>query len=158
MRRLVLLMCLSSLTWAESPDLGQEIPDEDVRSITVFSDGTGLPTGSGTVAEGKSLYEINCLRCHGPTAQEGPNDALAGDKARTLGSYWPYAPTIFDYVRRTMPYEMPGYLSDDQIYSVVAYLLHLNGLLDADASLDAASLSVVELPNRPKFYSEYDLP
>lgn len=126
--------------------------------IDVKPDGEGLPPGSGSVEEGRRLYEVQCMACHGPTGTEGPNDRLvpAGEwqqwpQGRTVGGYWPYATTLFDYVRRAMPQATPGSLSDDQVYAVSAYVLHLNGLLPADAALDSASLAAVEMPGRDRF-------
>lgn len=126
--------------------------------IDVKPDGEGLPPGSGSVEEGRVLYEVQCMVCHGPTGAEGPNDRLvpAGEwrqwpQGRTVGGYWPYATTLFDYVRRAMPQATPGSLSDDEVYAVSAYVLHLNGLVPADATLDSASLAAVEMPARDRF-------
>ena len=126
--------------------------------IDVKPDGDGLPPGSGSVEEGRVLYEVQCLVCHGPTGAEGPNDRLvpAGEwrqwpQGRTVGGYWPYATTLFDYVRRAMPQTTPGSLTDDQVYAVSAYVLHLNGLLPVDATLDSASLAAVDMPARDRF-------
>jgi len=126
--------------------------------IDVKPDGEGLPVGSGSVEEGRRVYEVQCMACHGPTGTEGPNERLVPDgeweqwpQGRTVGGYWPYATTLFDYVRRAMPQATPGSLSDDQVYAVSAYVLHLNGLLPADAALDSASLAAVEMPARNRF-------
>lgn len=154
----------------ESPRLPDHAPDRfefgsaasqarvALWDIDVKPDGDGLPPGSGSVEEGRVLYEVQCLVCHGPTGAEGPNDRLvpAGEwrqwpQGRTVGGYWPYATTLFDYVRRAMPQTTPGSLSDDQVYAVSAYVLHLNGLLPADATLDSASLAAVEMPARDRF-------
>lgn len=126
--------------------------------IDVKPDGEGLPPGSGSVARGRVLYEIHCLQCHGPTGSEGPNDRLAGadewdqwPAGRTVGGYWPYATTLFDYTRKAMPQTTPGTLTDDQVYAVVGYVLHLAGIVAADAVLDSASLAAVEMPARDRF-------
>ena len=126
--------------------------------IDVKPDGEGLPPGSGSVAEGRVLYETYCLQCHGPTGTEGPNDRLvsAGEwdqwpPGRTVGGYWPYATTLFDYTRKAMPQTTPGALTDDQVYAVVGYVLHLAGIVSADAVLDSASLAAVEMPARNRF-------
>ncbi len=134
--------------------------------IDVMPDGTGLPPGSGSVAEGEALYVAQCAVCHGRTGVEGPNDRLvvhapdeafpdAADAAtwrqRTIGNYWPYATTLFDYIRRSMPQNLPGSLDDDEVYALTAYLLHLNHLLPAEARLDAESLPRVEMPARDRF-------
>ena len=154
----------------ESPRLPDHAPDRfgfgaaasqarvALWDIDVKPDGEGLPPGSGSVEEGRVLYEVQCVACHGPTGAEGPNDRLvpAGEwrqwpQGRTVGGYWPYATTLFDYVRRAMPQATPGSLSDDEVYAVSAYVLHLNGLLPADATLDSASLAAVEMPARDRF-------
>jgi len=126
--------------------------------IDVKPDGEGLPPGSGSVAEGRLLYETYCLQCHGPTGTEGPNDRLvsAGEwdqwpAGRTVGGYWPYATTLFDYTRKAMPQTTPGTLTDDQVYAVVGYVLHLSGIVAADAVMDSASLAAVEMPARDRF-------
>ena len=127
-------------------------------NIDVKPDGEGLPPGSGSVEDGRRLYEVQCVACHGSTGTEGPNDRLVPaanweqwPSGRTVGGYWPYATTLFDYVRRAMPQATPGSLSDDEVYAVSAYVLHLNGLLPADAVIDSASLAAVEMPARDRF-------
>ena len=126
--------------------------------IDVKPDGEGLPPGSGSVADGKGVYELSCLQCHGPTGTEGPNDRLVArgewdqwPPGRVVGAYWPYATTLFDYTRRAMPQTTPGTLSDDDVYAVVGYVLHLNGLVPEDAVLDAESLAAIEMPARDRF-------
>jgi cytochrome c len=126
--------------------------------IDIKPDGEGLPPGSGSVANGRRVYEVSCLQCHGPTGTEGPNDRLVSadeweqwPPGRAVGMYWPYATTLFDYTRRSMPQTTPGTLSDDDVYAVVAYVLHLNGLVPADAVLDAATLAAIEMPARERF-------
>ena len=139
---------------------GTPASDERIAlwDIDVKPDGEGLPPGSGSVAEGRRIYEISCLQCHGATGTEGPNDRLASDvpwaewpPVRAVGVYWPYATTLFDYTRRAMPQTTPGTLADDEVYAVVAYVLYLNGLVPEDAVVDAASLSAVEMPARDRF-------
>ncbi len=126
--------------------------------IDIKPDGEGLPPGNGSVDEGRRVYEASCLQCHGPTGTEGPNDRLVSEDeweqwppGRAFGVYWPYATTLFDYTRRAMPQTTPGTLSDDEVYAVVAYVLHINGLVPADAVLDAASLAAIEMPARERF-------
>lgn len=137
--------------------------DIDVRG----DDGLGLPPGKGSVQAGEALYQEHCAACHGEFAEgngrwpelAGGKGTLASDNPRkTIGSYWPYAPTIFDYVRRTMPFNTPQSLTDDDLYSIVAYLLNLNELLSDDATLDAASLKAIKLPNRNGFLTEDSRP
>ena len=127
-------------------------------------DGTGLPAGSGNAREGERLYRENCQACHGAEGRGGPNDPLAGGEGsldsvrpiKTIGSYWPYATTVFDYVRRAMPYPSPGALTDDELYSVTAYLLHLNGLVGRDDVIDAATLPTIEMPNAGGFVRGFE--
>ena len=107
--------------------------------ISIGPDGAGLPPGSGTAAAGKVVYEAKCLACHGVDGAGRPNDQLVGGQGtlreaapiRTIGSYWPYATTVFDYIRRAMPYVTPHSLTPDETYAVTAYLLALNGVIDA---------------------------
>ncbi|MEM7218682.1 MAG: cytochrome c [Pseudomonadota bacterium] len=127
---------------------------------TIGPDGEGLPAGRGTVAEGAQIYTRACAGCHG-LGGELPGNALVGGVGtlstsaarRTVGSYWPFATTLFDYVRRAMPYGNEKSLSDAEVYAVTAYVLHLNGIIDADSSLDAATLPQVRMPNRDGFVS-----
>lgn len=135
--------------------------------IDVLPDGRGLPAGTGSVPDGKRLYAIGCAHCHGETGQGGAASALAGtssvnpaamaaDKTivRTVGNYWPYATTLFDYIRRAMPFDQPGSLTDPEVYALTAYVLYLNDLLEPDAVLDAASLPHVTMPAQPYFRTD----
>ncbi len=142
----------------ERPNLGQSITPDEIDTITVFPDGRGLPPGSGTVAQGARIYQDQCMACHGEHGRGGLNGALTGGGQRTIGSYWPYAPTLFDYVRRAMPYQNAGSLSADEIYAVVAYLLFLNGLWGEQDRLDEVNLRDIVMPNRKNFTSTYELP
>jgi len=128
-------------------------------NIDIGRDGSGLPPGSGTVSHGRAVFEQQCAACHGDKGQGGVGDKLVGGQGtlatakpvRTVGSYWPYAPTLFDYIRRAMPQNAPQSLSNDDVYAVSAYVLNLNGLLPADATLDAKSLAAIKMPNRDGF-------
>jgi len=133
--------------------------DISARNIDIMPDGEGLPRGSGSVARGRAVYEQACIQCHGAGGQGGSVAALAGGESvdpavmaanrsisHTVGNYWPFATTLFDYTRRAMPQDQPGSLADDEVYAVTAYMLYLNGLVDADAKLDAASLPQVRMP------------
>jgi len=130
----------------------------------VMPDGTGLPPGRGTPSAGAVVFAERCARCHGRTGKEGPNDILVGAEPRrgfpfsaqpatphTIGNYWPYATTVFDYIRRAMPPDSPGSLSNDEVYSLTAFLLHANELIAADAVIDAATLPKVAMPARQHF-------
>ena len=132
--------------------------------IDVMPDGTGLPAGQGTASDGRAIYQAKCKHCHGENGQNGPFDRLVGrfdDDAfpfndaprtpRTIGSYWPYATTVFDYTRRAMPLERPGSLTDDEVYALTAYLLSMNGLWPEDATLDRTSLPEIVMPARDRF-------
>ena len=132
--------------------------------IDVGPDGAGLPPGHGSAADGAPIYAARCATCHGKTGKEGPNDVLVGRlpgdafpfakdprAPKTIGSYWPYATTVFDYVRRAMPPDKPGSLRDDEVYGLVAYLLALNELIPGDAVIDAASLPKVKMPAHDHF-------
>jgi S-disulfanyl-L-cysteine oxidoreductase SoxD len=126
--------------------------------------GRGLPAGKGTYAQGQKVYAESCAVCHGDKLQGIPTAGIGGDKliggrgtlsteapVKTVESYWPYATTVFDYVKRTMPFITPGSLSDEQVYSVVAYILGEANILPKNATLDASSLPKVQMPNRDGF-------
>ena len=141
--------------------LGQPVTDQDIQqwNIDVAPTGEGLPPGRGTVKQGAVIFATRCASCHGPTGQEGPMDRLVGGigtlgsqkPLRTIGSYWPYATTLYDYVRRAMPFSAPQSLSPEEVYAVVAWLLYQNGILSEDSILDAQSLATIRMPNRNGF-------
>jgi S-disulfanyl-L-cysteine oxidoreductase SoxD len=145
----------------EGPGLGRELNAAEVAAIdfAVMPDGAGLPPGSGSAAAGAALYRQHCVACHGEDGRNGVHDSLAGGKDtiagatpdKTVGSYWPYATTLFDYIRRAMPYQNPGLLSNDEVYALTAYVLYLNGIVGETDAIDAASLPLVEMPNRKNF-------
>ncbi len=143
------------------PAMPEEIAKWD---IDVRPDGTGLPPGGATSADGAPIYAARCSTCHGKTGKEGPNDRLVGrvpgdafpfardpQVPKTIGSYWPYATTVFDYIRRAMPPDAPGSLKDNEVYGLTAYLLFLNDLIPADFVIDASSLPKVKMPARDRF-------
>jgi len=131
-------------------------------NIDIGRDGSGLPPGSGTVSHGREVFEQQCAACHGDKGQGGIGDRLVGGQGtlatqkpvRTVGSYWPYAPTLFDYIRRAMPQNAPQSLSNEDVYAVSAYILNLNGLLPADATLDAKTMAAIKMPNHDKFVGD----
>jgi S-disulfanyl-L-cysteine oxidoreductase SoxD len=131
-------------------------------NIDIGRDGSGLPPGSGTVGHGREIFAQQCAACHGEKGEGGVGDRLVGGQGtlstskpvRTVGSYWPYAPTLFDYIRRAMPQNAPESLSNDDVYAVSAYILNLNGLLPNDATLDAKSLAAIKMPNRKMFVGD----
>ena len=117
----------------------QEVAAAD---ITVFPDGAGLPAGQATAREGRGVYDERCAACHGP---KGSKPLL------TVGSYWPYATTLWDYTRRAMPYQQPGSLTPNEVYAVTAYVLYLNGIVAEGAVLDQTTLPTIHMPNRDGF-------
>jgi len=126
--------------------------------IDVRPDGEGLPTGSGTVAEGEAIYAVHCMACHGPTGTEGPYDVLVGTEPweewpglRTVGAYWPYATTLYDFIHRAMPQLTPGILTPDETYGVIAYILYLNGIVPEDGVMNEETLPAVAMPARDRF-------
>jgi len=144
--------------------LGRPADEADVAApgIAVLPDGAGLPEGEGTAKEGLRVYETNCRECHGPegkgaeqTALVGAHSDLQGDKPKkTVGSYWPYATTLWDYTNRAMPFDRPGTLTSDQVYAVSAYILHLNGLIGEEEPMNAKTLPMVVMPNREGFRTD----
>jgi mono/diheme cytochrome c family protein len=157
---LILLLCPFALA-QESPGLGVPASPEEVAGwdISIGPEGENLPAGSGTVAQGASIYAVQCFACHGPNGEGATNDRLAGghgslgtaNARKTVGSYWPYATTVFDYVRRAMPFQQPGSLNDGEVYALTAYLLNLNGIVDEATVLNAETLPTIEMPNRDGF-------
>jgi len=127
--------------------------------IAIGPRGDELPPGAGSVAEGAAIYAGRCAACHGANGHEGPDMKLVGGQGTlasaapvlTIGSYWPYATTLFDYIRRAMPFTAPGSLEADDVYALTAFLLHANGIVAADTVLDRARLPTVRMPNRDGF-------
>ena len=148
-----------------SPSLGVPLTSEELAAwdISIPPSGAGLPAGSGSVRAGAVVYEQKCAACHGVKGAGKPADALAGGQGtlasktplRTVGSYWPHATTLFDYVRRAMPLTNPLSLTNDEVYAVSAYVLYLNGIVTEDAQLDAKSLPQVKMPNRDGFIDDW---
>jgi S-disulfanyl-L-cysteine oxidoreductase SoxD len=156
----------ATIAIADPPSLGQlATPDQIAAWDTdIAPDGTGLPPGKGTAAEGDLVYHSMCAACHGERGEGNPNDRLVGGHGtlsggqvavKTVGSYWPYATTLFDYTRRAMPWNAPKSLTDDQVYSVTAYILSLNGIIGANEEINTQTLPKVQMPNRDGFISIY---
>lgn len=146
---------------AQTYGLGSEASAAEVEAwdITIGPEGTELPEGSGTAKEGAQVYEVRCKECHGELGAGGDHAALVGKPdqlkqappIKTVGSYWPYATTLFDYTRRAMPFEEPGTLNADQLYAVTAYVLFLNDIVGEEETMDRESLPKVVMPNREGF-------
>ena len=159
---------LATATAQEGPDLGETPSPELIAAwdISVAPDGAGLPPGSGTAVEGAPVYAVNCLVCHGQEGEGLLNDRLVGGHGtiggpaarKTVGSYWPYATTIFDYVRRAMPYLQPQSLTNDEVYALTAYLLYLNGIINENDTMNSATLPAIDMPNRDNFVLAYPEP
>jgi cytochrome c len=157
-------LALSFSVQAQVYGVGHAASERDLAAwnIDVAADGAGLPAGSGSVASGKAVYAQQCAACHGAKGEGKPADQLVGGKGtlasanpvKTIGSFWPYATTVFDFINRAMPYNAPQSLTPDEVYSVTAYLLFLNGVVAADTVLDARSLPKVRMPNRDGFIGD----
>jgi cytochrome c len=157
--------CLFQGPAADAPTkgaaLGRPAGADDIRlwNIDVAPDGEGLPPGRGTVREGAVIYAAKCAKCHGPSGTEGPRDRLVGGRdtlatskpIKTVGSYWPYATTLYDYIHRAMPFDAPQSLTPNEVYAVTAWLLHQNGIIDEGAVMDAGTLAAIHMPNRHGF-------
>lgn len=148
-----------------SPQLGKPAPEALIAQWNrdVFPDGAGLPSGQGDAKAGKAVYQQFCQSCHGVDGTGASADELAGAKHgltdnppdKTIGSYWPYATTVFDFTRRSMPLNAPGSLNTNQLYAVTAYLLYLNGLIKDTEIMNAKTLPLVKMPNRDGFVGAY---
>ena len=155
-----------AVVFAQSPKygVGRTPTAEDTRTlgIMVAPDGTGLPAGSSSAVEGKAVFAAKCATCHGVVGEGGDGPALVGGQGtlatprpkKTVGSYWPYATTVWDYVNRAMPFNKPGTLSHDEVYAVAAYVLFLNDIIGEKHVLNAKSLPLIKMPNREGFVSD----
>ncbi|MGH8106795.1 MAG: c-type cytochrome [Arenimonas sp.] len=147
----------------DKPRFGQPVSEADITPWNIdirTPDGAGLPPGRGTVAQGKKIYEAKCTVCHGADAKGGTmygtmvggiGSFKGSPRVLTPGSMYPYAPILFDYIRRTMPMDSPQTLTTDENYAVSAYLLNLNGLLAADGAVDQNTMARIKMPNRDGF-------
>src|SRR6266446_1114972 len=167
MWKLSLLMLAGAATLAaQSPKhgVGRPATPEQIRDlgVAIAPDGSGLPEGSGTVAAGREVFTARCSKCHGEKAEGAVGPALVGGQGtlatakplKTVGSYWPYATTVWDYNNRAMPFDQPGLLKPAEVYAVVAYILNLNGIIGNDQVMDAKSLPKVKMPNRDGFVAD----
>jgi cytochrome c len=146
---------------ARSPRLGQAASPTAIAGwdISIEPEGESLPPGRGGVAQGREIYARECHSCHGAPGEGGPAGRLAGGigslatpaPIRTTTSFWPYATTLFDYVRRAMPIQAPQSLTDDEVYAVVAYILSIDGIVPETVELDAMGIRAIRMPNRDGF-------
>jgi cytochrome c len=152
---------------ADSPHLGKPVSETDIKAwdITILPDGTGLPPGSGTAAQGAKLFdEKSCSACHGKDAKGGISNMLIGSPSlvaqgiaanKTIANFWGQPSTLFDYIRRAMPWPMPHTLSDDEVYALCAYLFAGNKLIPEDEPMNAQTLPKVRMPNRDNFIIKF---
>ena len=150
---------------AKTTAFGERAPSEMIAAwdISIPPSGAGLPPGGGTARQGAQVYEQKCQSCHGAKGAGKPADPLVGGAGtlaskvpiRTVGSYWPYATTLFDYVRRAMPITNPLSLTDEEVYAVSAYVLYLNGIISEDDQMNARTLPLVRMPNRDGFVNAW---
>ncbi|WP_439409274.1 c-type cytochrome [Bradyrhizobium sp. DASA03076] len=161
---LVFLIWASSAQAQSTYGIGRQATAAEIAgwNIDVGRDGSNLPAGRGSVSQGRDIFAQQCASCHGEKGEGAIGDRLVGGQGtigtprpiRTVGSYWPYSPTLFDYIRRAMPQNAPQSLSNEDVYAVSAYILSLNGLVRDDATLDAKSLAAIKMPNRDKFVGD----
>src|SRR5580700_2826273 len=149
---------------AESPRLGKPISQADLAEwdINILPDGSNLPPGSGKAADGVKIFAEKCALCHGDNGQGGRAARLIGgppkaslDGGKTIANYWPYATTLFDFIRRAMPFTQPRSLTDQEVYSLVAFLLAQNKLIGEDDEMNATTLPKVRMPNRDNFVVQF---
>jgi S-disulfanyl-L-cysteine oxidoreductase SoxD len=163
---LLALATASGVVYAAEPyGFGRPATPREIAGwdIDISPDGVGLPPGHGDVGQGEAIFAAKCASCHGAHGEGKPMDQLAGgigtlsDKKpqKTVGSFWPYATTLFDFVRRAMPLNAPQSLTPDEVYAVSAYILFLNGIVPQGATLDAGTLAGIKMPNRDGFVSAY---
>lgn len=155
-----LLPLSDTITWPSRFGLGRPATQADIArlDIDVRPDGKGLPAGEGKPALGKVIFATKCAACHGVGGVGGPNGSLVSttDASRkrpekTIGNYWPYATTVFDYIRRAMPFSEPGSLTNEEVYNLTAYLLNANGIIDDKAVINAKTLPKVVMPAQKLF-------
>ena len=162
------LACSAGAALAQSPGLGKPLTDADIKQwdIAILPDGTNLPPGNGTPAQGAKIFAEKCSACHGNAAKGGVAPfypALVGgqpltngiETPKTIANYYAYATTIFDYTRRGMPYNAPRSLTDNEVYALTAYILSLNKLIGDNDVMDAKALPQVKMPNRDNFILPY---
>jgi len=155
------VFCAAASAQSPTYGVGRTASADEIRAYdtSIGPEGKELPPGRGTARDGAAIYAQRCASCHGATGTEGPNDRLVGGQGtlasarpvRTVGSYWPYATTVWDYIRRAMPVDNPGSLTPDQVYALTAFLLFRNGIIEETTVMDRDSLPKVRMPNRDGF-------
>lgn len=145
--------------WPDNFGFGQKADELLIKKMntSIPANGIGLPTGRGFAYQGEVVYQAKCASCHGSEGWEGPFDQLVArdsSTAKTIGNYWPYATTIFDYIRRAMPYNAPGSLRDEEVYQLTAFLLYANGVVEKKEEINAQTLPKIEMPARKLFVSD----
>lgn len=158
------LICAGEVAAQTATGLGRAATASDIDTwgAIIGPDGAELPPGGASAAAGRALYGRRCAGCHGPTGTEGPDARLAGGQGslataearKTVGSYWPAATTLWDYVNRAMPFNQPGSLTTDEVYAAVAYVLFLNDLVGERDRVDAETLPRIVMPNRDGFVAD----
>jgi hypothetical protein len=155
------LVAMPAPTFGQSLHVGRAPTPAGLKAIDieVTPDGKGLPPGSGTAAAGRDIYTRRCETCHSATGKDGPQDVLVGGQGslatsrplKTVGSYWPYATTLWDYINRAMPFDHPSTMTASEVYSTTAYLLFMNGIVGEQDVLNETTLPQVKMPNRNGF-------
>jgi cytochrome c len=166
MSTLKLALFFAALAAAQSPKhgVGRAPTEQEIRAlgITVAPDGAGLPAGSGSAVEGRALFAQRCAKCHGEKGAGDVGPPLVGGQGtlatakplKTVGSFWPHATSVWNYVNRAMPFDQPGLLNPPEVYSAVAYILYMNGIVGEKDVLNAKTLPKVRMPNRDGFISD----
>jgi S-disulfanyl-L-cysteine oxidoreductase SoxD len=158
------LALTAGMALAESPHLGKPISPSDFAAwnLNILPDGSNLPPGSGTAAEGQKIFAEKCVACHGDKGQGGLAARLIGgpskvtlDGGKGIANYYPYATTVFDFIRRAMPWNAPRTLTDHEVYALTAYLLAANKLIPEDEEINATTLPKVKMPNRDNFVPQF---
>jgi cytochrome c len=156
----LLFTLAANISFAASPRLGKPITEADITAwdLSILGDGTGLPQGSGTATEGATIYAQKCVACHGENGKGGNNGAVVGggpldriEATKTIANFWGYPTTVFDFIRRAMPWQQPRTLTDNEVYALVAFIFAQNKLIGDNDAMNAQTLPKVKMPNRDNF-------
>ncbi len=161
---IMLVLLLAAVEQPPKHGVGRVPTEQEIRALGVMvaPDGRGLPEGAGTAVEGREVFASRCAKCHGEKAEGDVGPALVGGQGtlatpkprKTVGSFWPHATSVWDYVNRAMPFNQPGLLNHNEVYAVVAYVLHLNGIVGEKQVMNSKTLPQVRMPNRDGFVSD----